>query len=123
MAKQPCARPGCRNLVVRGYCDDCASKHSSRAITEQNRESAAKRGYGRRWQAVRVGYLAAHPLCADPRRVHGVRVVAATELDHIVPHKGDMTVFWDPMNWQGLCKPCHDRKTAIEDGGFGRNRH
>jgi 5-methylcytosine-specific restriction protein A len=69
---------------------------------------------------VRLGYLARHPLCADPFGVHGVRVVAATEVDHIVPHKGDMTLFWNAANWQGLCKDCHSRKTATEDGGFGR---
>lgn len=27
---------------------------------------------------------------------------------------------WDECNWQPLCKPCHDSKTAREDGGFGR---
>jgi len=29
-------------------------------------------------------------------------------------------MFWDERNWQALCKPCHDAKTAREDGGFGR---
>jgi 5-methylcytosine-specific restriction protein A len=23
-------------------------------------------------------------------------------------------LFWDEDNWQALCKPCHDRKTAVE---------
>nr|WP_292832122.1 HNH endonuclease signature motif containing protein [Mesorhizobium sp.] len=31
-----------------------------------------------------------------------------------------MRLFWDRSNWQPLCKPCHDRKTATSDGGFGR---
>jgi len=22
---------------------------------------------------------------------------------------------WDESNWQALCKPCHDRKTWMED--------
>jgi 5-methylcytosine-specific restriction protein A len=46
--------------------------------------------------------------------------VAANEVDHIKPHKGDMALFWDSSNWQSLCKPCHSAKTATEDGGFGR---
>jgi 5-methylcytosine-specific restriction protein A len=46
-------------------------------------------------------------------------VVAATVVDHIVPHKGDKVKFWDSSNWQSLCKRCHDAKTATEDGGFG----
>ncbi|MCT9125512.1 HNH endonuclease [Cupriavidus gilardii] len=40
-------------------------------------------------------------------------------VDHIVPHKGDSKLFWSRSNWQALCKPCHDRKAATEDGGFG----
>lgn len=47
-------------------------------------------------------------------------VRAATEVDHIIPHRGDQQLFWDTNNWQGLCKPCHSRKTAQEDGGFGQ---
>jgi 5-methylcytosine-specific restriction protein A len=119
MAKRPCARPGCPALVERGYCDACRPK-SPAALAEQSRGSASGRGYGRRWQKVRLEYLARHPLCVDPYGVHGVMVVAATEVDHIVPHKGDMTRFWDASNWQGLCKECHSKKTATEDGGFGR---
>jgi hypothetical protein len=30
----------------------------------------------------------------------------ATVLDHIVPHKGNGELFWDPANWQGLCEWC-----------------
>jgi len=52
--------------------------------------------------------------------MHGVRLVLATEVDHIVPHKEDYALFWDPTNWQGLCKSDHSRKTVREDGGFGR---
>lgn len=47
-------------------------------------------------------------------------MVAATVVDHITPHKGDKALFWQRANWQPLCKRCHDIKTAIEDGGFGR---
>ena len=47
-------------------------------------------------------------------------MVAATLTDHIVPHKGDMKLFWDSANHQSLCHDCHSFKTAREDGGFGR---
>lgn len=50
------------------------------------------------------------------------RVKAATDLDHINPHKGDMVLFWDKDNWQGLCHSHHSQKTATEDGGFGNPR-
>ena len=43
-------------------------------------------------------------------------MTASTTVDHIIPHKGDRKLFWDKTNWQALCKPCHDAKTAREDG-------
>ncbi|WP_233882799.1 HNH endonuclease [Brevibacillus laterosporus] len=44
-------------------------------------------------------------------------LTGATVVDHIVPHKGDKTLFWDRKNWQPLCEQCHNRKTAREDRG------
>jgi 5-methylcytosine-specific restriction protein A len=122
MAKRPCSRTGCPNLVPKGYCATCAPKYSSRAMAESRRPSAAMRGYGRPWQKMREVHLRMHPLCADIYGDHGVRVAPAVELDHIVPHKGDMEKFWDPANLQGLCKECHSKKTATEDSYFARYR-
>jgi len=82
------------------------------------RETANERGYTYRWQQVRAGWLRSHPLCV---RCEGDgRTVVATDVDHIVPHKGDMNLFWDiEHNVQSLCHSCHSAKTAEEDGGFG----
>ena len=120
--KRPCAHSGCPNLVHKGFCDDCAPKHDFKARTEARRESASARGYDRRWQKARLTYLRRNPLCADPFKTHERQgmIVAAVLVDHIQPHKGDMTLFWRVDNWQPLCKECHDRKTAQEDGGWGR---
>jgi 5-methylcytosine-specific restriction protein A len=107
--------------VVRGYCAECAAKHSPKAKYEAQRLSACKRGYGRKWQAASAGFLARHPFCADIYKVHGIRVEMATLTDHIVPHKGDMVLFWDRKNWQPLCASCHGIKTAKEDGGGWRS--
>lgn len=82
------------------------------------RPTAAQRGYGSRWQKASKGYLDSHPLCAECER-HG-RTTAATVVDHVIPHKGDQSLFWDSDNWQPLCGTCHNRKTATTDGGFGR---
>ena len=59
--------------------------------------------YGAKWQAARVVYLAEHPCCAMCAQ-RGV-VAAATVVDHVVPHRGDMALFWRRSNWQPLCKP------------------
>lgn len=85
---------------------------------EQERGSAAQRGYGRKWQAARAAFLAENPLCKACRDAG--RKTAASQVDHIVPHKGDVSLFWRRSNWQALCGPCHSAKTAREDGGFGR---
>lgn len=124
---RPCTEPGCGTLTRQGKCD----KHR-RAQAKQydhQRGSAYARGYTPRWQQYRATFLREHPLCgerADGRRYseHSYcteqdRVVAANVVDHIKPHRGDEALFWDPENHQALCDPCHNRKTATEDGGFG----
>lgn len=82
------------------------------------RLSACKRGYGRDWQALRLSHLADNPLCVACE-AKGI-TTEATEVDHITPHKGDHELRMDPTNLQALCSSCHGRKTATQDGGFGR---
>lgn len=93
---------------------------SAPSTTKQHmpRETASQRGYDSRWQKARIGWLRSHPLCVHCEREGLVR--AATDVDHIKPHKGDKVLFWDNSNWMSLCHSCHSRKTANEDGGFGR---
>jgi 5-methylcytosine-specific restriction protein A len=115
MPRRSCAG-GCGRLVERGHCAVCAA----RGLGEQGRKSSRERGYGPTWQKASKLYLLAHPFCTDPYRRHGTILVLADEVDHIIPHKGDMKLFWDRTNWQGLCKSDHSRKTASE-GGFGNS--
>jgi 5-methylcytosine-specific restriction protein A len=65
-----------------------------------------------RWQRLRKRLLSEHPLCTLCK-LQG-RITPATVADHIIPHKGNLELFWDEDNLQALCKPCHDRKTAKE---------
>lgn len=115
-AMHPCAEPGCVELVREGqYCAVHFNTHSQQYNRE--RGSAAKRGYGARWQRVRRMFLAAHPVCEDPYGIHVNQVVLATDVDHIVPKAkggGD-----GDDNLQALCHACHSRKTAKEDGRWG----
>ena len=107
-------RGGCGRPVVRGVCEACQAKGVGQ------RKSSTQRGYDYRWQRARAAFLQSHPLCGDPYMRHPNQVVLATDVDHRIAHKGDMTLFWDPANWQGLCHDCHSYTTALEDGGFGR---
>ncbi len=72
----------------------------------------------KRWRSARAWYLRHNPLCVTCEKEG--RLITAKVVDHIVPRKGDFKLFWDIENWQGLCVRCHNRKTATEDGGFGR---
>ena len=84
-----------------------------------DRAKTAARGYGGKWQRARLQFLSANPLCVMCQAED--RVTAATVVDHITPHKGDLKLFWDRANWQALCKPHHDRdKQSQEKGGTKR---
>jgi 5-methylcytosine-specific restriction protein A len=97
-------------------------KHRAIAAVPVDRRSASARGYGRRWQKYRLAFLhrAANALCVECRKTG--RITAATVVDHIIPHKGNDRLFWDPTNHQPLCATCHNKKTVREDGGFGHAR-
>ena len=107
--KRPCSSPNCPNLTSERYCDD----HSH--LTDKFRASAAKRGYDARWQKYRLSFLSKNPVCTVCQEEG--RVTMADIVDHIIPHKGSQSLFWDFNNHQALCKRCHDRKTASEDMG------
>ncbi len=113
--KHPCNYPGCDLLTSGRYCD----RHGMqvRRAQEATRETASQRGYDHRWHKASKRYLKEHPLCAECERQGKIK--AAALVDHIKPHKGDRDLFGDERNWQPLCTPCHNIKTAKEDGGFG----
>lgn len=143
-AKKPCRHPGCGELVSEsGYCP--AHKKAAQQRQDAKRGTAHQRGYGYRWQQTSAGFLRSHPLCeceecvtfrawweSAPRDADGAITEEAMRsrppgelrksevTDHKVPHRGDMKLFWNRGNWQAMAKYCHDRKTAREDGGFGR---
>jgi len=116
----PCRHPGCYTLTRQSYCDKHIAQHQRQSRRQQdNRESAARRGYGKKWRQESKQYLASHPWCVSC--LAAGRRTPAVEVDHIKSHKGDKKLFWDRKNWQGLCHSCHSAKTAREDGGFGRS--
>mgnify|MGYP003152916879 CR=1 FL=1 len=84
---------------------------ASASVYNKERGSAASRGYGSRWRRLRRMVLNRQPLC--------VRCGApATDVDHIMPRAAGGDDSFE--NLQGMCKSCHSRKTASEDGGWGR---
>ena len=84
------------------------------------KRSSTEQGYGYKWQVLRAWWLRHNPLCVMCQKKN--KVTEATEVDHVIPHKGNRALFWDRDNLQSLCKECHSIKTATEDGGFGNRR-
>ena len=105
----PCSHPGCPSLVPSGtkYCE------IHRLYHPEEIRSAGSRGYGSAWQKARKQFLEAHPLCEECMKEG--RYVKATDVDHIIAHRGDPDLFWDRSNWQALCHRHHSMKTAAED--------
>lgn len=79
------------------------------------KDGSTARGYTYKWQQASKSFLDAHPLCQCEDCLEGEkRVTAATVVDHHIPHRGDMALFWDRSNWRAMAKECHDAKTQRE---------
>lgn len=94
-----CTEPGCGAIVKGGRC--------SRHVRFRNRSAA----YGSEWRRIAKQVLEEQPYCAN----HPDRF--STQVDHVVSSRKGGTD--DRSNLVGLCAPCHSRKTASQDGGFG----
>ena len=105
--KKPCKHPGCPKLTAGDYCEEHKKQHFN------DRLSAKDRGYDSRWRKARLRFLKENIFCV--RCKNEGKLVRATVVDHIIPHRGNKELFWDESNWQALCKRCHDMKTMTRD--------
>lgn len=80
----------------------------------RSREGAEWQAFynSQRWRNLRLVHLASEPLCRMCKQEG--RLTPATICDHIVPHKGDVALFYGGP-FQSLCKPCHDRHKQTEE--------
>lgn len=90
-----------------------AEKQRKRAV-DRRRGSPAERGYDAAWRRIRAAVLAAEPQCR--LCLEAGRITAATVVDHIetIADRPDLRLA--PGNLRPLCKPCHDARTAREQG-------
>ena len=105
---RPCRHPGCPELTRDGWCLRHRPQHRRRA-------SAAWHSWYSLpiWtQHLRPQQLLREPFCRACAAA-GVRT-HATVVDHVIPFRGDWTLFTDAENLQSLCKYHHDQKTAQE---------
>jgi 5-methylcytosine-specific restriction protein A len=116
--KHPCAHVGCGSLVSRGV-SRCPAHANDSAPSDIRREKSQALYNTRRWRTIRVNHLRANPLCVSCLREG--RTVPGRVADHVVPHNGDVSLFYDESNLQTLCDfttkyNCHGKKTAKEAG-------
>ena len=95
----------CGRIVASGVACPCQRqrKQEAKARSDSRRPSANDRGYTNEWRREAKAYLALNPRCQHP----GCNAYA-TVVDHRTPHRGDMRLFWDRANWQGLCARHHN---------------
>lgn len=106
-ALQTCrgAPEGCLELVrAAGWCPTCRTARSREL--QGRRGTTTERGYGHTWDQLRRRILNRDPYCQ-------ICLVAASDtVDHMLPKSLGGTNAED--NLQGLCVPCHNRKTREE---------
>ena len=88
-------------------------------VHQFRRPSITKLGYDSAWSRFRRWFAGqVPPVCVQCGHA-GADGDGTMHLDHITPlASGGQRL--DPANVQWLCVGCHSRKTAREDGGFGR---
>lgn len=104
---RPCRHPGCRTLTGSGYCE--AHKPKDMRTPQRWRSWYSKPMWT---EHLRPEQLLREPFCRECAR-RGVRT-RATDVDHIIDHKGNWALFCDTGNLESLCHSCHSRKTLAD---------
>jgi 5-methylcytosine-specific restriction protein A len=117
MKTKVCKKSGCGRSAVPGkdYCErhqNCAQALDRKIFTKRGK---SKQWHGlyesAEWRKVRAAFLKKYPICFICGK-------PATIADHIIPHRGDLTLFYDENNLQPMCQSCHSRKTMRENNNF-----
>ena len=91
--------------------------HKSKTVTSKGlimprRYPEARKWYGTaRWKELRRITLVRYPICTRCENV------VSAIVDHKIPHKGNIDLFFDETNLTGLCKSCHDSWKARQENG------
>jgi 5-methylcytosine-specific restriction protein A len=107
--------------VPKGYCPDHQQQITDRFNEQRNNDPVRRLYKNSRWEGTRIVVLGRDPLCRE------CNLALSTVVDHIINahvlvKRFGERAFYDPDNLQGLCKPCHDAKTASEVGWAGGGR-
>jgi len=112
-----CTFGSCQRKAVKGSRCPLHAGAPTTAVVRSQASIESHRFYQTvRWAKLRKTKLIDCPICEY------CRVAIASEVDHHVPHKGDMSLALDYDNLRSACKPCHSRKTLSEHHNFNENR-
>lgn len=115
-----CAHAGCFRMVwpPLSYCSlhqaEQKARDEKKAANDAGRwergKGAAYRWVYRdaRWRMARAEQIKRQPLCACGQ--------VATDVDHILPHRGREEYAFNLDNLQSMCHACHMRKTREDRG-------
>lgn len=121
MKTKVCVKAGCGRTALPGK--DFCRNHISMQEHRDRRRIFTRRGKSEQWHVlyesaewrkVRAAFLKKYPSCF----ICGSPAVIA---DHIIPHRGDLTLFYDTDNLQPMCQSCHSRKTFKENNNFHKD--
>lgn len=125
MAWRACSTPGCGTLhEAGGRCADCRARADKRRRPQGNPYNTP--GH----LAFRDAVLARHPRCICPGdcgKHNGWCGAISTVADHHPHERVDLIAAGlnpdDPQHGRGVCKPCHDAKTArTKPAGWAETR-
>jgi len=84
---------------------------------ESRKPEYSKLYHTQRWIKQSKLYRRRNPLCVECLK-YGITTDCTGKnkgcVDHIVPHRGDLRVFWDKDNWQTMCTMHHNQKSGKE---------
>lgn len=106
-----CPVSGCSGLTRKRYCEKHQNldKIKAKEYDKQRDQTEERRWiHSVRWRNLSDLHKRMFPLCAECLKKGRDEPVYLT--DHIVPHQGDPTLFWDWDNLQSLCNACHEEK-------------
>ena len=114
MLRHLCKATGCSRLTEGSskYCSLHQYLEAEDKLKRQQYFASATSDYQQlyasaKWKALQLSQLRNYPQCVKCGE-------KATEVHHVIPHRGNEDLFYDPSNLVSLCHTCHSEETRKE---------
>lgn len=118
-SKKLCAVPGCPTKTLTRWCDEHSKTTAIVRPYDTRRGSSSERGYDGPWRKLRLVALRRDDYLCQECLKNG-RPTTAQEVHHIQGIDVAPELRLEIDNLASVCKPCHLRLTAEEQGIWGR---